>query len=64
MGGSARTSDFRTVLSFLTLWGLVIAGFYIKAFPATICFGYLFANNIWLTAGLVKPFNVVNEKMV
>ena len=53
MGGSTRASDLRTVLSFLTLWGLVIAGFYIQAFPATICFGYIFSNNVWFSIGLI-----------
>jgi hypothetical protein len=63
MGGSARASDLRTALSFFTLWGLVIAGFYIQKFPVTICFGYLFSNNIYLGLGLIKQFGVVNEKM-
>jgi len=28
MGGTTRASDTRTILSFLLLWGLVIASFY------------------------------------
>lgn len=64
MGGSARASDLRTVMSTFTLWGLVVAGFYSQQYPLTICLGYLFSNNLFMGLGLLKPFGVVNERMI
>lgn len=64
MGGSSRASDSRIIYSAASLVGLYIASYYIKKWPVTICFGYIFSNDIWLGFGLIQPFTVANEKMI
>jgi len=64
MGGSARASDLRTVLSFLLLWGLVVAAYFIRINAVIVCFAYLFSNNLWFGLGILQPFKVNNHQIL
>ena len=71
LGSTPRASDSRIVMS-IAINGAIVIGMYFltynngqnaNAIIMGVFLSWVSSHNIMLSAGIVKPFNVINEKL-
>jgi hypothetical protein len=67
LGSTPRASDSRIVMSLSLNAGIVIAMYFIKDFSNAIVLGvilaWVFSHNFTLGIGMVRPHEVINERL-